>query len=81
MVLKGLVDLAFVLMATEYRSKTGEHSLWQIGTKILQKMMRKHHEIVTTVLQILIDKIIASGLYISQYTGNDFIYVSINGYK
>ncbi|XP_014472315.1 PREDICTED: Fanconi anemia group I protein isoform X2 [Dinoponera quadriceps] len=68
LVLKGLVDLAFGLMATECKSKTGAHPLWKIGIKVLQRIMRKHHETVATVLQTLIDKIIASGLSISQYT-------------
>lgn len=69
-------------MATEYKFKTGEHPLWQIGTKILKKIMRKHHETVGSVLQTLIDKIIASGLNISQYTGkyacNNFLHIPIN---
>jgi len=67
--LKGLVDLAFILMATENKSKTGIHPSWQLGAKILQKIMKKHHETVATVFQILIDKIIGGGLCISQYTG------------
>ncbi|XP_011647262.1 Fanconi anemia group I protein [Pogonomyrmex barbatus] len=68
LVLKGLVDLAFVLMAVENKTKTGTHPLWQIGTKILQKIMRKHHEAVATIFQMLIDKITAGGSCISQYT-------------
>ncbi|KYQ49928.1 Fanconi anemia group I protein [Trachymyrmex zeteki] len=68
LVLKGLVDLAFVLMAVENKTKTDVHPLWQIGTKILQKIMRKHHETVATIFQMLIDKIIASRSSISQYT-------------
>ncbi|KAL6423840.1 hypothetical protein ACFW04_010347 [Cataglyphis niger] len=68
LVLKGLVDLAFVLMSVENKSKTGVHPLWQVGMKILQKIMRKHHETVATVFQMLLDKIIANGSCISQYT-------------
>ncbi|XP_018371290.1 PREDICTED: Fanconi anemia group I protein [Trachymyrmex cornetzi] len=68
LVLKGLVDLAFVLMAVENKTKTNVHPLWQIGTKILQKIMRKHHETVATIFQMLIDKIVASRSSISQYT-------------
>ncbi|XP_071633870.1 Fanconi anemia group I protein isoform X1 [Temnothorax longispinosus] len=68
LVLKGLVDLAFVLMAAENKMKTGAHPLWQIGTKILQKIMRKHHETVATIFQKLIDKITAGGSCIFQYT-------------
>lgn len=71
--LKGLVDLAFVLMAVENKSKTGLHPLWQIGLKILQKIMRKHHETVPTIFQTLIDKIIAGGSCISQYTSKFFL--------
>lgn len=56
-------------MATEYKSKTGMHPLWQIGIKVLQRILKKHHETIATVLQTLIDKIIAGGLSISQYTG------------
>ncbi|XP_011335090.1 Fanconi anemia group I protein homolog isoform X2 [Ooceraea biroi] len=68
LVLKGLVDLAFILMAAENKSKTGTHPSWQLGTKVLQKIMKKHHETVATVFQTLIDKIIGGGLCISQYT-------------
>jgi hypothetical protein len=76
-VLKGLVDLAFVLMAVENKSKTGLHPLWQIGIKTLQKIMRNHHETVATVFQTLIDKIMAGGSCISQYTGKIFKYFNI----
>lgn len=69
MVLKGLVDLAFVLMAVENKTKTDMHPSWQIGMKILQKIMKKHHETVATIFQMLIDKIVAGGSCISQYTG------------
>lgn len=75
--LKGLVDLAFVLMSVENKSKTGAHPLWQVGMKILQKIMRKHHETVATVFQMLLDKIIANGSCISQYTGIIFKYSDI----
>lgn len=68
LVLKGLVDLAFVLMTVENKSKTGAHPLWQVAIKILQKIMKKHHETVATVFQTLLDKIIAGGSCISQYT-------------
>ncbi|EGI62534.1 Fanconi anemia group I protein-like protein [Acromyrmex echinatior] len=68
LVLKGLVDLAFVLMTVENKTKTNVHPLWQIGIKILQKIMRKHHETVATIFQMLIDKIVASRSSISQYT-------------
>jgi len=71
--LKGLVDLAFVLMAVENKTKTNVHPLWQIGTKMLQKIMRKHHETVATIFQMLIDKIVASKSSISQYTGRIFV--------
>lgn len=68
------MDLAFVLMAIENKAKTGAHPLWQIGIKVLQKIMRKHHETVATIFQMLIDKIIAGGSCISQYTGRMYKY-------
>jgi len=71
--LKGLVDLAFVLLAVENKTKMNVHPLWQIGTKMLQKIMRKHHETVATIFQMLIDKIVASKSSISQYTGRIFV--------
>lgn len=73
LVLKGLVDLAFILMATENKSKTCAHPSCQLGIKVLQKIMKKHHETVAIVFQTLIDKIIGGGLYISQYTGKSFM--------
>jgi len=76
-VLKGLVDLAFVLMAAENKSKAVPHPLWQIGLKTLQKIMRNHHETIATVFQTLIDKIMAGGSCISQYTGKIFKYFNI----
>lgn len=74
LVLKGLVDLAFILMATECRSKTDMHPSWEIGIKILQKIMKIHHETVATVLQALIDKTIADRLHIFQYAGTNVYY-------
>lgn len=68
LVLKGLVDLAFVLMTVENKSKTGAHPLRQVAIKILQKIMKKHHETVAIIFQTLLDKIIAGGSCISQYT-------------
>lgn len=74
--LKGLVDLAFVLLAVENKSKTEPHPLWQIGMKILQKIMKNHHETVATVFQMLIDKIMAESCT-SQYSGKIFKYFNI----
>lgn len=64
-------------MAAENKSKTGPHPLWQIGIKMLQKIMRIHHETVATVFQTLIDKIMAGGSCISQYTGKKFLNILI----
>ncbi|KAI4488492.1 hypothetical protein M0802_011598 [Mischocyttarus mexicanus] len=68
-VLKGIMDLAFVLMDTEHSTgKNSKYSIHKIGIQILQKLLKKKHEICGTVLQLLTDKIIAGGLLISQYT-------------
>ncbi|KAH0548377.1 Fanconi anemia group I protein [Cotesia glomerata] len=69
LVLKGLVDLAFVLLETKSKVQDPEeYSLHDIGNKILQKLLKKRHEIGTTVLQILTKKIIAGGNVVTQFT-------------
>ncbi|XP_043276970.1 Fanconi anemia group I protein [Venturia canescens] len=68
LVLQGLVELAFVLMDTDSRMKDDEHQLSELGIRIIQKLIRKRHEIGATVLRKLADKIISGGSAISQYT-------------
>ncbi|XP_015108485.1 Fanconi anemia group I protein [Diachasma alloeum] len=67
LVLKGLLDLAFVLMDTGKAKDGEENLLHDVGVKILQKLMKKRHEIVPIVLQNLTDKIVAGGIAISHY--------------
>ncbi|KAK2584369.1 hypothetical protein KPH14_006755 [Odynerus spinipes] len=68
-ILKGIMDLGFVLLDTEQSvGKVGKYSMHKIGIKILQKLMKKRHEICGSVLQLLTEKIVAGGLLISQYT-------------
>ncbi|XP_012279084.1 Fanconi anemia group I protein [Orussus abietinus] len=66
--LKSLMDFAFILMGTEQRGKFDATLLWKMGNKILQKLVKKRHEIGVTVIQILTEKIISGGCLISQYT-------------
>ncbi|KAK0173374.1 hypothetical protein PV328_006584 [Microctonus aethiopoides] len=66
LIIKGLVDLAFVLM--ESKSKENEENLLhEIGIRIIEKLVRKRHEIGPTVIQSLTNKIVASGTSVSQY--------------
>ncbi|XP_046836209.1 Fanconi anemia group I protein homolog isoform X2 [Vespa crabro] len=68
-VLKGIMELGFVLMDTEHTiGKVNKYPIHNIGIQILQRLMKKRHEICGSVLQLLTDKIVAGGLLISQYT-------------
>uniref|UniRef100_A0A0C9QHI6 Fanci_0 protein n=1 Tax=Fopius arisanus TaxID=64838 RepID=A0A0C9QHI6_9HYME len=67
MVLKGLLDLAFVLMDTGKPKEGEDNQLHEVGVKILQKLVKKRHEVGATVLQNLTDKIVAGGAAISHY--------------
>ncbi|KAI4477388.1 hypothetical protein M0804_012774 [Polistes exclamans] len=68
-VLKGIMDLAFVLMDTEHSTgKNSKYTVHKIGIQIIQRLLKKRHEICGSVLQLLTDKIVAGGLLISQYT-------------
>ncbi|KAL2748702.1 Fanconi anemia group I protein isoform X1 [Vespula maculifrons] len=68
-ILKGIMDLGFVLMDTEHAGgKVNKYPTHKIGIQILQRLMKKRHEICGSVLQLLTDKIMAGGLLISQYT-------------
>lgn len=69
LVLQGLVDFAFVLMDSDNRLKTDDHHLSDLGIRIVQKLIRKRHEIGATVLRTLTDKIVSGGSAIAQYTG------------
>lgn len=69
LVLKGFVEFAFVLMNCDRRAKDEDNQLYEIGIRILQKLIRKRHEIGATVLQKLTDRIVGGGSTISQYTG------------
>ncbi|XP_076651610.1 Fanconi anemia complementation group I isoform X3 [Halictus rubicundus] len=68
MVLKGLIELAFVLMSTSQKFKHNAAVLWNTGTDIIREIIKKRHETVSTVLQELIDKIIAGGTPMVHYT-------------
>lgn len=64
------MDLGFVLMDTEHTiGKVNRYPTHKIGIQILQRLMKKRHDISGSILQLLTDKIVAGGLLISQYTG------------
>ncbi|XP_012250897.2 Fanconi anemia group I protein [Athalia rosae] len=70
MVVKGLVDLAFMLMGVGVRwmEESYMSAAWDIGNRIIQKLIKKRQEIGSTVLQALNDKIMSGGASVTQYT-------------
>lgn len=72
---KGLVDLSFLMMGvgTKLGDEVHTGTLWDIGNKILQKLIKKRFEIGPTVIQCLTDRIIRGGAAVSQYTSNQTI--------
>lgn len=72
MVLKGLVDFAFVLLSIERKTGIESHLFWNLGHMILHKIISKNSEAGDTVLKIVIDKIKHAGTNVNQYTGTFF---------
>ena len=69
LVLKGMVDFAFVLLSVERKAGVEQHLPWDYGCKILQKIARKRHDAGGTILENLVDKIVRGGTQVIQYTG------------
>ncbi|KAG7201026.1 hypothetical protein KM043_003378 [Ampulex compressa] len=65
LVLQGLMNLAFVLM--DQKSKNSSSAFCELGVKMLQRLVRKRREMVVVVLQLLIEKIMGSGIVVSHY--------------
>lgn len=68
------MNLAFILLgakAAKGRENVAE-KLWKFGSFILVKLIKKHNEATGTVLQRLIDCIIA-GQAVTQYTGEQHV--------
>lgn len=53
MVLKGLLDFSFVLMSTQDKKIKEDIHLGEIGSKIVQKVLRKRHASCSLILQKL----------------------------
>nr|XP_031847431.1 Fanconi anemia group I protein homolog [Nomia melanderi] len=68
MVLKGLVELAFMLMSTNQKLKHNMTVVCSTGAEIVREIMKKQHETVPTILQELVDKIIVGGTPARYYT-------------
>lgn len=68
--MEGMVNLAFILLGAKAAKgrETVAEKLWKFGGFILVKLIKKHNEATSTVLQRLIDCII-SGQTVTQYTG------------
>ncbi|XP_001605378.1 Fanconi anemia group I protein [Nasonia vitripennis] len=68
LVLKGMVDFAFVLLGIDRKAGTEHHLPWEYGCKIVQKIARKRSDAGGTILEILVDKIVRAGSNVIQYT-------------
>ncbi|KZC06011.1 Fanconi anemia group I protein like protein [Dufourea novaeangliae] len=68
MVLKGLIDLAFMLMSTDQKLKNNTTVVWYTGTEIIREIIKKRHDTVAIVLQELVDKIVVGGIPTMHYT-------------
>ncbi|CAL7938106.1 unnamed protein product [Xylocopa violacea] len=68
LVLKGLVGLAFTLMSADQKSKNNAAATWPIGSKIIQKIVKKRHETIPVVLEELITKIVIGNTSTTHYT-------------
>ncbi|XP_011502172.1 PREDICTED: Fanconi anemia group I protein homolog [Ceratosolen solmsi marchali] len=68
LILKGMVDFAFILLSTERKVVVVNYLPWSYGNKILQKIARKRHDAAGTILELLVDKIVRSGSNTFQYT-------------
>ncbi|CAK9794572.1 Fanconi anemia group I protein [Anthophora plagiata] len=69
LVLKGLTSLAFMLMSVDQKLKGNTTTaVWCTGSEIIREVVKKRHETVPTVLQELINKIVAGGTTTMHYT-------------
>ncbi|XP_014217237.1 Fanconi anemia group I protein homolog [Copidosoma floridanum] len=68
LILKGMVDFAFVLLSIERKAGAEEHPPWEYGCKILQKIAKRRGDAGGTILQTLVDKIVCAGTNVVQYT-------------
>jgi hypothetical protein len=68
--MEGMVNLAFILLGAKAAKgrETVAEKLWKFGSFILVKLIKKHNEAASTVLQRLTDCII-TGQAVTQYTG------------
>ncbi|OAD51916.1 Fanconi anemia group I protein [Eufriesea mexicana] len=68
LVLKGLTNLAFTLMNIDQKSKNNVTDMCNMGSEIIQEIIKKRHETVPFVLQELINKIVAASASATHYT-------------
>ncbi|XP_054003453.1 Fanconi anemia group I protein isoform X2 [Hylaeus anthracinus] len=68
LVLKGLTDLAFMLMSSDQKVKNNATVVWSVGSEIVREVMKKRHETVVIVLQELVHKIVGGGISTTHYT-------------
>lgn len=75
LVLKGMVDFAFVLLGFDRKASNENHLAWDFGCKIIQKIARKRDDAGATILDILVGKIVGCATSVTQYTGNFYKYI------
>lgn len=64
------MNLAFALMNSDQKLKNNATVVWCIGGEIIREVIKKRHETVATVMQELVNKIVAGGTSIIHYIGN-----------
>ncbi|XP_029045832.2 Fanconi anemia group I protein isoform X1 [Osmia bicornis bicornis] len=67
LILKGFINLAFALMNSDQKLKNNGTIVWCIGGEIIREVIKKRHETVATVMQELVNKIVAGGTSITHY--------------
>nr|XP_034193738.1 Fanconi anemia group I protein isoform X2 [Osmia lignaria] len=67
LILKGFMNLAFALMNSDQKLKNNATIVWSIGGEIIREVIKKRHETVATVMQELVNKIVAGGTSIIHY--------------
>ncbi|KAJ8664238.1 hypothetical protein QAD02_005900 [Eretmocerus hayati] len=68
LVLKGMVDFAFVLLGVDRKANSENPQSWDYGTKVLQRIARKRLDAGGSILEILVNKIVQGGVNVIQYT-------------
>ncbi|XP_012153284.2 Fanconi anemia complementation group I isoform X2 [Megachile rotundata] len=61
LILKGFMNLAFALMSSDQKLKNNTTVTVRIGAEIIREVIKKRHETIATVMEELVNKIVAGG--------------------